>query len=400
MRNHLNRFSWISVQLALAVAMVAALCSQGIAQSGSGRYRMAQADPSNDDDRRARLLNELRRIRGQPAESRPAPTEPFSPPLPVRRKTPNDDQPDRGGAETPAPAVAPPSDGEISALVSKIVLLGFSGTQSQDAGVKAVRSLLESSSIAGVVVGKDNIVSRTQTKDLLKSLTVGRMKPIVALNETGGTNTALTAEKGFIPWPSQKEIAGFGDPQYAYSTYQTLTANLEWLGFTLNFGPKLAATATSDSFSADPLKNAVFAKTFILAHRESNVVAVPIVEDGDAILRSLKTLLVSYPQTGVAAFKDSGKRLDILGSRLLSGPRFCMTSAKATTDADKIADEISAGCDVFVIDAGEQAMSFRQKFGASVNAAVTKGTLTLAQLTTAAARLDALRSKSGLTSGQ
>ena len=153
----------------------------------------------------------------------------------------------------------------------------------------------------------ENIQSRAQLKELMKFFREGgtEPRPVFAISEIGGASGGLPRIKDFEAWPSEQQVASKGAPEYAYSTYRSLGSYLAALGFTMNFGPAIGTAGTarepSASFGENPLQAGVFAKTFILGHKDDNIVTVPVVDSSDIAVRALKTLLVSYPAMPVAA---------------------------------------------------------------------------------------------------
>ena len=70
------------------------------------------------------------------------------------------------------PAISP----EIDHILSRLLLLEFVGKAPSDAGVRAVQSLLQSGHIAGTVFSGENIVSKSQLKEMMKFLWPGMIK--------------------------------------------------------------------------------------------------------------------------------------------------------------------------------------------------------------------------------
>jgi beta-glucosidase-like glycosyl hydrolase len=203
--------------------------------------------------------------------------------------------------------------------------------------------------------------------------------------------------KDFERWPSQQAVAARGDAQYAYSTYQSLASNLAVLGFNMNFGPSLLPASKgqqSNSFGSNPLQAGVFAKTFILGHRDLGVLPVPIIDDSDLAIRALKTLLVSYPETPVAFTPGRQEQIPFVqSSGIVKGARFCFISVEGGQEEGRPAQYFNQGCDILVLKAGaESPASARERVAQAVSDAIAKGELSLEQLTLSAHRLSALRS--------
>ena len=194
------------------------------------------------------------------------------------------------------------------------------------------------------------------------------------------------------------DIASKGDPQYAYSTYRSLGSNLAMLGFNMNLGPVLAVSGDgfdpASTFGSNPLQAGVFAKTFILGHREENVIAVPFVDGSEHSVRALKTIAISDPgipigsvigTDGVAPFSAYGG--------FISGVHFCMTGAET---ANLSAGAFKRGCDVLVLNgAAETPAAVRDEIAFAIAQAVRDGELTYEALSAAAQKVSELRAPDG-----
>ncbi len=358
------------------------------------------AAPSDDtvtEEARKRLKNELDRMRkgnrNDKAESKPAS------PQPVKKK---EATPAAAEAPRPEKPAVPAIDPEINRAAGKLVIMRFSGSEPTDSGPKAIRSLIREGLIAGVMFGGDNIQSRGQLKELVKFLWQGggnEPKPLLAISEIGGAGGSFPRIKDFESWPSERDVASKGDPEYAYLTYRSLSTFLAGLGFNLNFGPALGAAGTTrdpaGSFSDSPLQAGVFAKTFILGHRDGNIMTVPVVDSSDLAVRSLKTLLVSHPVMPIAVTMMSDAQPFAVYDGLVRGPRFCLVALKQGGDAAEAASHFSRGCDVIVIDGGKESPAVtRDLVARGVSDAIKNGSLSLAALNASAQRLSALRSPS------
>lgn len=350
---------------------------------------------SEDDNKkaaaaRAKLKEELARIRARDGERS------STPPPPAKKKT--EPQPRPVVAAEPAQRAVNP---EIDRLLSRLLLLQFTGKQASDGGVKAIHTLLQSGHIAGAVFSGDNIVSKSQLREMMKFLwPQGHQgRPIFAIREFGGNSPSFPIEGGFEPWPSQQAISSKGDPQYAYSVYQTLASNLAKQGFNMNFGPSIIPVEgpqSVDSFGKDPLQIGVFAKTFVLGHRDAGVIPVPVVDGSDTAIRALKTLLVSYPETPVAVPPlNSRSNLATLtqNATIIRGTRFCFVVPKLGAEGENAAQSFRDGCDVLILTAeGDLPTTVRQRATQAVAEAVARGELSLQQLTSSSQKFQALRS--------
>ena len=360
--------------------------------------RVAQASEGS----RAQLRMELDRIRQLNAGDAGAAS--FDPPVPVRRRQVQAATAEAGAGDTSRPQLlaAGAPDPKIDRLTGQLLLFGFRGSQPADPGARAIRALLQSGLIAGVVFGRENIQGRAQLKELVKFLLPGgQNRPIVAIREVGGASEAFPAVKDFEMWPSQQDVATKGDPQYAYSTYRSMGATLAAFGFNMNFGPVLAPAGDvkdpAASFGGNPLQTGVFAKTFLLGHKEENVVAVPIVDSSAHSVRALKTILVADPAIPVAAVMKDGSGIAPFAaySGLVNGARFCFAALSAANAGAGAVSGFRRGCDVLVLDGGaDSPATVRDQAALGLTQAIQVGELSFDALNASAARLGELRSPS------
>jgi hypothetical protein len=375
------------------------------AQSGSEYrpVRLAQTGAGAGDNEgtgaRQELRQELDRIRRETASG--SGTSSFDPPLPVRKKA--------GQAETAAAGASSPqgqrparaADPQADRLTGKLLLLSFKGSQPSDAGPKAIRALLQSGLIAGAVFGRENIQSRAQLKELMKFFWPGGTsnRPIFALREIGSSSDALPPVKDFGRWPSEMDIASKGDPQYAYSTYRSLGSNLATLGFNMNLGPVLAVSGDgldpASSFGSNPLQAGVFAKTFILGHREENVIAVPIVDGSEHTVRALKTIAISDRGVPIASVLANDREAQPFSAYdgFISGVRICLAGPDSTHVG---ASAFKRGCEILVLNgAAETPAAVRDEVALAISQAVRDGELTYDALNAAAQKVSELRAAEG-----
>jgi hypothetical protein len=324
----------------------------------------------------------------------------FDPPMPVRKKTasPQRDLAEAGTFPQSQQPIAK-LDPEIGRALGRVLLMSFKGAQPSDGGPKSIHALLQSGLVVGAVFKSENVQSKVQLKELMKFLWQGGgpTRPLFAIAEIGGTSDSLPAIKDFEQWPSEQDVAAKGDPEYAYSTYRSMGSNLAALGFNMNFGPTLGASgmarSPSASFGSNPLQAGVFAKTFLLGHREASVIPVPVVDSSELSVRALKTLLVSYPDTPIAANMTNEIQPFAPYEDLVRGPRFCFVTLANGSDGSATAGNFNRGCDVLVLDGGAESPStVRERVAQSVADAIQHGELTLDVLNASSQRLFALRS--------
>ena len=389
-------------------------------RSLNGKVRIVEAttaqskDDSAEAEARKRLKIELDRVRREAQEKNKADSksgasksEKQSGPAKAEKQSSGSKQEKKGKEAasgktdaSPQPAIqaVPALDPEINRAAGKLIIMSFSGSQSSDNGPKAIRALIHDGLIAGVIFRGENIQSKTQLKDLIKFFSPSgkELKPVFAISEFGGESGGFPRIKDFEPWPSQREVASRGDPEYAYLTYRSLGSFLSGLGFNMNFGPTIGAAGAardpSASFSESPLQAGVFAKTFILGHRDDNIITVPVVDSSDLAVRAMKTLLVSYPVMPIAVGLTEGADPFVPYDGLVRGPRFCFVTLNQGSDAAGAAIHFNRGCDVLVVDGGkDNPAAVRDIVARGVGDAIKSGSLTMPVLDASAQKLSNLR---------
>jgi hypothetical protein len=357
-----------------------------------------QTGANTAGDGRTQLRMELDRIRQQNGGGAAGPST-FTPPPPAKKKPAQPAIEAENAAQPRAPA-AVTTDPKVDRLTGHLLILGFKGNSPADPSSKAVRGLLQSGLIAGVVFDRDNILGKGQLKELIKfvSASGGAGRPIIAVREIGGASEAFPVVKDFEQWPSEADVAVKGDPQYAYSTYKSLGTTLASLGFNMNFGPTLAPVGDmgnpAASFGNNPLLTGVFAKTFILGHKEEKVLAVPIVDSSAHSVRALKSILVSDPSIPVSSVMKAGSGIAPFAvyAGLVSGARFCLAATTAANASTDIVSGFKRGCDVLVLDAGaDNPTTVREQAAIGISKAIQVGELSFDALNASAARVTELR---------
>ena len=162
----------------------------------------------------------------------------------------------------------------------------------------------------------------------------------------------------------------------------------------MNFGPVLAAAGDvkdpAASFGGNPLQTGVFAKTFLLGHKEENVVAVPIIDGSAHSVRALKTILVADPAIPVSRCDEGRKRDRALCGlrRSCERPRFCFAALTAANAGAGAVSGFRRGCDVLVLDGGaDSPASVRDQAALGLTQAIQVGELSFDALNASAARL-------------
>ncbi len=179
----------------------------------------------------------------------------------------------------PKTAPAQNQSERLHKIVGQLLLIGFSGKQPRDAGVRAVENALRSGRISGLIVQNSNIVNGNQLRQLLTSvsLTSGDTPPIIAIDQPGGLETALPEDKGFVFYASASAVGSGSSPSEAQLLYREMAAGLATLGVNLNLGPSEDAcreegvNLSGTCFGIAPSRIADFARAFNFGHHDAGI---------------------------------------------------------------------------------------------------------------------------------
>jgi beta-N-acetylhexosaminidase len=142
--------------------------------------------------------------------------------------------------------------------------------------------MIHDSRIGGVVLFSYNVVDPVQVKALntaFKEAGGPKLRPFICVDQEGGSIQRLPKEKGFAGLPGASEISAMGLAT-AYKLDAQTAHELADLGFNVNFGPVVdlninpanpAIGLLGRSYSADPQTVIDYARQFINAHEQANV---------------------------------------------------------------------------------------------------------------------------------
>lgn len=160
--------------------------------------------------------------------------------------------------------------------------MGFEGTTLQDKGVQNLVMHLRTGVLGGVIFFPRNIVSPTQTKELITFFKSVSPTPLwIALDQEGGVIQTLPPEKGFEDTLSPRNVARSMSPDEAKIYYKRLARHLSDLGFNLNFGvvldlddPQSAVIGRlGRSYAQEPVRVAAYGAAFVEAHKAYGITA-------------------------------------------------------------------------------------------------------------------------------
>jgi beta-N-acetylhexosaminidase len=173
----------------------------------------------------------------------------------------------------------------LDRMIGQMIVVGFIGTVSDDSGVVAVRKELKNGAIGGVMLLTRNVKSPQQVRELNDSIiqAAGSATPLISVDEEGGEVQRLTPRNGHRMFPSAEQVSkGAGGDQggRAVLLYSKMAAELRADGFNVNFGPDVDLNRNPSnpiigrlgrSFGTDPKVVTDFARWFILAHHQDNI---------------------------------------------------------------------------------------------------------------------------------
>ena len=179
------------------------------------------------------------------------------------------------------------ADDRLDRMIGQTIMVGFSGQNEHDPGVKAVRDQLAKGLIGGVVLYPENISSQRQLRLLTAFLANANSKlvPFIAVDQEGGRVQRLDRRTGHTHFPSAQKMGRDATltPEAARRIYGEMAKELAGAGINLNFGPVVDLSLNpwnaviarrKRSYGADPKTVTSLARSFIAAHREANVATV------------------------------------------------------------------------------------------------------------------------------
>src|SRR5262245_54733244 len=177
------------------------------------------------------------------------------------------------------------ADDLLDRMIGHTIMVGFSGADEHDQGVKAVRDELAKGLIGGVILYPENIRSPRQLRLLTAYLLNANsaLVPFIAVDQEGGRVQRLTKWTGSKHYPSAQKMGRDATltPEDARQIYGEMAKELASAGINVNFGPVVDLSINpwnaviarrKRSYGADPDTVTSRARSFIAAHREANVI--------------------------------------------------------------------------------------------------------------------------------
>ncbi len=170
-------------------------------------------------------------------------------------------------------------DGRLRKIVGQLLLTGFAGRKPTDPGVLQIAGAARDGKLSGIIVRGSNIEDQRQLRQLLTGIakSSGDVPTVIAIEQAGGPDAALTEEKGFAYYASANAVSNGNSPYEAQLLYRNMAADLAALGITLNIGPsedvcrEQGVDLSASCFGTAPSRIAAFARAFNFGHHDSGV---------------------------------------------------------------------------------------------------------------------------------
>ncbi len=186
---------------------------------------------------------------------------------------------------------SPSSNLTLRQKIGQMIIIGFHGTKPNDKQIQVLSKKIEKGLVGGVIYFGYNIKSSEQVKILnthFKTLS-SPLPLMICVDQEGGRVARLNEENGFKNFPTAFDIARTHTPKQAQEIYGAMAKMTANAGFNCVFGP--VADLNHDqtlptklqkqnpviggmkrSYSADPNIVAHYARAFINAHQDNNII--------------------------------------------------------------------------------------------------------------------------------
>ncbi|MEL4320663.1 beta-N-acetylhexosaminidase [Leifsonia sp. YIM 134122] len=164
------------------------------------------------------------------------------------------------------------SRGELRSLVAATLMPGFVGTELPDWLSSRLRA-----GLGGVCIFGQNIVSRSQLRELTDAVRAANPRAVIAIDEEGGDVTRLYYDQG-SPYPGPAVLGRLDDLQLTERVGRTVAEELAAVGCTLNFAPDADVNSNPDnpvigvrSFGSDPVAVARHIGAWVAGHEGAGI---------------------------------------------------------------------------------------------------------------------------------
>ncbi|HCW93648.1 MAG TPA: beta-N-acetylhexosaminidase [Flexistipes sinusarabici] len=184
--------------------------------------------------------------------------------------------------------------------IGQMIMIGFKGTAVNNGWTETVAEQIKEKRVGGILLLKRNIASPSQIKQLTSYLqNISTETLLIAVDQEGGKVQRLSKTNGFTNYKTAEDTADMLTTNKALKQYEKMASQLKKTGINFNLAPVVdlnisenspAIGALERSFSKNPKTVIKYARAFITAHHEFNIL----------------TTLKHFPGHG-SALKDSHK---------------------------------------------------------------------------------------------
>ncbi|QKF61351.1 glycoside hydrolase family 3 N-terminal domain-containing protein [Campylobacter curvus] len=172
------------------------------------------------------------------------------------------------------------ADVSLRAKASQMVMVGFNGTSTKDASVRAMLSDVGYERFGGVVLLGRNVKDKAQLQTLTKAIKDKNPKIFIAIDEEGGNVTRMKDASFGGPYPSAKEVAATLDIKQAAEIYEQMADELKQSGINVDLAPVVdlhdeaspIIGAKERAFSENASKVIFYANAFMDAFKRDGII--------------------------------------------------------------------------------------------------------------------------------
>ena len=187
------------------------------------------------------------------------------------------------GATAAMPRVAIARPGYPSERIAPMLMVGFDGAGSHDAGARTMAGHITAGRVGGICFIAKNAVTRKGVESLtgLFHLAAERRWPLLmAIDQEGGNVQRLSSHLGYGFEPSPARVADTWDTNRARRIYAAMAAAMRDTGFNLNLAPvvdlgfeprNVLITQKGRTFGTDAAAVVRYSRAFVEGHRNEGV---------------------------------------------------------------------------------------------------------------------------------
>ncbi len=176
--------------------------------------------------------------------------------------------------------ISPVYAADIQEMAGQLIMVGFVGNKVKSKGFKTVLRQLDNNQITGVIFFEDNIKNKDEFKKMTNAVknSKAKHKPLIAIDMEGGIIQRMNSKNGFEDFKTAKEVSKLTENE-AYIEYDKLAKMLKEAGINYNLAPCVDLSVNQNSiiekkersYSSNPKTVVKYAKQFIKAHHDNNI---------------------------------------------------------------------------------------------------------------------------------